>query len=245
VVALIPRYHAFLGWIEIFGLPPQHEWCILKDLKSFKKNAKLVVNNITFDESIEFYKDKDTHFVAVYRSNEDIFENFYWYKNTSSNGIKEEGYFEHSNGIYIYRVKKKMIKKVKALDSRQRRFFEEITKKEGNPDVIILKNFKAKGTKMPIYYLLFPTLEVLDTKDIENCKGWLLEIGYLNKIGDEIDKVHGRWFKLIHVNDKCFFVVEGNWSSTVVEVDGIRERVKKSYSKELYDFKHEQIMQQT
>lgn len=55
---LLPRYQPMVGWIEVFGLPPQNEWVILEDLgKHWQKEGGIILyegaKEIKIKEKIE------------------------------------------------------------------------------------------------------------------------------------------------------------------------------------------------
>ncbi|RLJ02835.1 MAG: hypothetical protein DRP11_02535 [Candidatus Aenigmatarchaeota archaeon] len=244
--ALLPRYHPFLGWIEMFGFPPQHRWLVLKSMKPFERSAKLVVNGEKFDEAIRFNTSPLTreHLISVHRENRDMFEDFHFYENYSN--VPEEviarGYFSHSDGIYTYLSRESGFDSERLnlqeppldLIEAQEHFIETMIGKYGEPDSIWLKEFSASGVKPPLYYRIFPADDLFE---VEAANGWILELGYLNKEGDEIDRIHGEWHKLMSVNQKLFYVKEGGWKSKNVEINGENVRVKDRYNKELFIYK--------
>ncbi len=250
---LLPRYHAFLGWIEIFGFPPQNEWCVLKQLNPFEKKAKLKIDKDSFEEIVIFNPDFNNkmHSIITIREGNNLYEYFQWFENFSKAPEKIEGIgiFTHNKGVYRYSYTKKGIEPSKygkfeidilkflnreELPSLVKEKVEEILEDKGKPDSIWTQRFEAKGALPLIYYKMFPT-NVLDL-DLEDCRGNMIQLGYLNKEESEIDKVHGEWYKFfMFENDpRLFFIKEGNWSSIEVEINGKKERIKNTYGKELY-----------
>jgi len=243
---VLPRYHPFLGWIEIFGFPPQHEWCVLKRLKPFKKEAKLKINGKTFKEKLIFNSDfkNRMHSIITLRKNDEEFEYFHWFEDFSKapKKIKGIGIFAHNNGIYRYWYLKKGIEpnkenkkiskflKENKLPSTVMKEVTKIFEYKGNPSSIWIQKYKAKGALPPIYYKMFPLREL----NLKDCKGKTIQLGYLNKEGYEIDKVHGEWYKFIILNHKTFFIKEGSWSSKEIKVNDKKERIKNTYKKELF-----------
>ena len=64
----------------------------------------------------------------------------------------------------------------------------------------------------------------------------MIQLGYLNKEGEEIDRIHGEWYKffMFENDSRLFFIKEGGWSSKEIEIDGKIERIKNTYKKELF-----------
>ncbi len=248
---LVPRYHAFLGWIEIFGLPPQNEWCVLKQLKPFEREGTLKIDGEELKERVIFNPDfeRKMHSIITVRKGSGDYEYFQWFEDFSRapGKIEEAGIFTHSNGVYRYFCRKEGSKSGREDELAPERFLRreklpisveekirEISEDKGRPDSMWLKNFEAKGALPRIYYKMFPT-EVLDL-NLENSAGKVIELGYLNKSGGEIDRVHGEWYKFFtfEKDDRAFFIREGEWSSTEAEIDGRKERIKNTYGKRLF-----------
>ncbi len=231
---LLPRYHPFLGWIEIFGLPPQHEWCVLKQLEPMRERAILEVGNKRYEESLNFqpYPEGEMNFISIFRKEigGKTFEHFHWVEDYSGapKEVIEHGLFQHDDGIYVYTLEKGVVKEVKG--KLQKEFVDQVVKEHGETSQIWLKKFGCMGKVPPVYYQLFPTLEVLSKRELERCKGWGLEIGYLVKEGEELDKVHGNWYKLFKIGDKLFYVEESSYGSR--KVDGVLW--KNTYCERLY-----------
>ncbi|HMO77880.1 MAG TPA: hypothetical protein PKA42_00045 [Candidatus Paceibacterota bacterium] len=64
---VLPRYHTFLGWIEVFGLPPQNEWVILDNLNDFEKTGVIKVDDKEILESIKYTSGKNSHTIKTTR----------------------------------------------------------------------------------------------------------------------------------------------------------------------------------
>ena len=237
---IMPRYHTFLGWIEVFGLPPQHEWCVLKAIKPFEKQAMLMIEGRSIDESVKFNTDpvSKLHSIVVSRKVGEQTETFHWFEDYSRapGEIIDHGTFSHQNGIYTYAAKKRGFQWSEDLtlpDAKQQEFLRKIVAEHGAPDAVWLKTFEAKGSLPSLFYQMFPITNLVDLSKVS---GWVCELGYMNKEGDEVDKVHGDWYKLLKLNDKFFFIKEGNYTSCEAEIKGKPTRIKNTYSKELHTY---------
>ena len=250
---LLPRYHAFLGWIEILGFPPQNEWCVLKQLNPFEKRATLKIDEASFEERVIFNPDFENkmHSIITIRKGNNLCEYFQWFEDFSKAPEKIEGtgIFTHNQGIYRYFYTKRGTEPSKygkfeidifkflsigEFPNIVRERVDGILKDKGKPDSIWAQKFEAKGALPPIYYKMFP-IKVLDL-NLRDCKGNMIQLGYLNKEGGEIDKIHGKWYKffMFENDSRLFFIKEGGWSSKEIEIDGKIERIKNTYKKELF-----------
>ena len=234
---VLPRYHIFLGWIEIFGFPPQHEWVVLSDIKPFSKKAIISIDGKDISEQIDFNLNKKEgfHDILITRESDNEKEKFKWSEDYSKAPIliKDIGVFKHSGGIYEYTEDKVLIENIDSenLNDTQRKFIKDITDKYGKPSAIWLKSFKGGGNPPSIFYKIFPIHEIVDLSDV---KGSIVELGYMSKGKEEIDRAHGNWHKLFDVNGKAFYIKEGDYKPATVEVNGILEHIKGEYNKKLY-----------
>lgn len=234
---VLPRYHIMLGWVEVFGFPPQQEWVVLADIKPFTKKAMLSVNSEDIKEKVDFNLNKKEGFHEIITTRElgDLKEIFTWTEDYTNapESIKDAGKFVHNDGVYKYTVEKNLITKnnFKYLTKKQKTFVGDITNKHGEPDAIWRKVFKARGVIPSLFYKMFP---IVDNIDLTNIKGSIVEVGYLEKEGEGVDRAHGDWYKLIELNDQDFFIEEKNYSSLTIKIGGKKQTVKGTYSKKLY-----------
>lgn len=235
----LPRYHVLVGWIEIFGLLPQHEWVILADVPAFSKSATLEVEDLSVAEHVQYTPDPTaaTHHIVTTRETADEKEVCDWQQqyDTPATGLRNSCTFSHSQGDYEVRWLTEIATNCTTpytLDQRESSFIQETIQAHGTPNIIIRKPFFGKGQTPPIYYTIFPISGLID---LANCHGSMLEIGYLHTDGEHpVDQTHGEWYKLLTVNDQTFCIVESNFSSREVTIDGKPEYIKDTYRKTLY-----------
>lgn len=233
---VLPRYDPFLGWIEIFGLPPQNEWVVLGDLPDFTKSATLTVDGVNILETVKYKHDRNgkTHCLETTRASDSADESCTWTQDYSDapDSILSRTTFTHPKGNYEASWKTAVLTDASTLTPAELDFYEQVTVTRGTPDLIIKKTFAAKGTPPPLYYSLFPISGTVELADIS---GSLIELGYLKKDSPhEIDQVHGDWFKRFDIGDQVFHIIESNYSSRALEVDGVETRIKDKYRKKLY-----------
>ncbi len=115
---------------------------------------------------------------------------------------------------------------------KRSKMVDEILKDKGVSDSAWIQKFKAKGEEPPIYYKMFPLENLIN---IRNCKGKTVQLGYLNKEGELIDKIHGEWYKFFEFADgSIFFIKESGWSSLEIKIQDKNERIKNTYKMELF-----------
>lgn len=239
---IIPRYDPLLGWIEIFGFPPQHEWCMfdwigLGRLKPFTKTAMFSVGGRSGKETVTFNTDikNKSHFITLTRTLKNERESFYWFEDYSNvpRSIVNHGYFSHREGIYQYEAEKKILnsKQPSLENNKQQKYYDMITKeKQRKPDIVIIKNFAAKGKVPPLYSDMF----LFNAPHMRNTKGWILELGYLRKTGGKLERAHGNWYKLFELGKKCFVIEEECGPFRVEKINGVSTKIKDTYTKKLY-----------
>jgi len=233
---ILPRYQPMVGWIEIFGLPPQNEWVILEDLgKHWQKESNIVLyeggKEIKIEEKIEVFNNYQDNWriINLERKAGDLFEKqMCWEEWTSSSDIimhpRKRMIFHHSNGVYYVTVEAFKNPDKKSLSPSQSAFLENVLEQKGKPTLDVwLKKFSCHGDTLPIYSKLFPFWE----DAWNNAEGSLLEIGY------EKEMLHGDWFKLFEAGDKRFEIEEGGWTSREVEWQGRKIRIKNTYEKKI------------
>lgn len=233
---LLPRYSPMMGWIEIFGLPPQNEWVILDDLgRHWQKESEIILyeneKEIKINEKIEVFNNyKDSwRIIKLDRKVGDLFENQICLEdwsaiNKAEKCIKKRMVFHHFGGVYYATVEAIKNPEEKLLTSAQCAFLNQVKKERGNPTLgVWLKKFSCHGDPLPIYSKLFPFWE----DAWNNTEGSLLEIGY------EKEMMHGDWFKLFEARDRRFEIQEGGWTSREVEWQGKKIRIKNTYEKKI------------
>lgn len=234
--AILPRYDAFLGWIEIFGLPPQNEWVILRDLPDFTKSATLTVDGVDILETVKYERDaaRKTHRLDTTRTSGEIKETCTWTQDYTDapHNIQSRTTFDHPQGTYTASWQTAVLNDTSTLTPVELAFYQKVVVERGTPDIIIKKTFNAKGIPPPLYYSLLPVTEIIDLAD---STGSLIELGYLKKDSPhKVDQVHGDWFKRFDIGEQIFHIIESNYSSCPVEVDGVETQVKNTYRKGLY-----------
>ncbi|MBU4338566.1 hypothetical protein KKB43_02280 [Patescibacteria group bacterium] len=237
---LLSRYQPMVGWIEVFGLPPQNEWVILEDLgMHWQKEGNIIlyedVKEIKIKEKIEVFNNyKDNWRIIKFdREVGDLFERQICLEDWSLLGttekcIKKQMVFHHSSGVYYVTVEEFKDPEKKLLSFAQFAFLEKIIKEKGKPTLgVWLKKFSCHGDVLPIYSKLFPFWE----DAWNNAEGSSLEIGY------EKEMMHGDWFKLFETKDKKYEIEEGGWSSREVDWQGKKIRIKNTYEKKIREIK--------
>lgn len=233
---ILPRYQPMMGWIEVFGLPPQNEWVILEDLgKHWQKKGNIILyegaKKMEIKEKIEVFNNyqDSSRIIMLDRKTGGLFEKQIcledWSSLNSANGlIKKQMVFNHSHGVYFVTVEAFKDPEKKSLTPAQSGFLEKITKERGKPTLgVWLKKFTCHGDPLPIYSRLFPFWgEVWN-----DVQGSMLEIGY------EKEMMHGDWFKLFEAGDKMFEIEEGGWTSREVVWQGKKIRIKNTYEKKI------------
>lgn len=233
-VVILPRYDAFLGWIEVFGLPPQNEWCVLDDFDDFSKEAILVIDSKEIKESVRYIAGDNTHTIQTDRQIGNVIEKSTWqqdYRN-APDSMTSEVIFEHVDGKYETKWGTKILTENSSLTSAEQLFVANRESVCGKPDLLIKKTFSTSGVLPSIYYSLFPIEGLIDLKQTS---GSVVEMGYLrNDSPHKVDRVHGDWYKRFDFGDKVFYVNETNYSSCDQETDQGTERIKDTYRKELF-----------
>lgn len=233
---VLPRYNIFLGWIEIFGLPPQNEWVVISDIDDFTKTGDLVIDGRNVKESVTYTADKASfkHTIETVRETNKDKETHTWtqnYKNAPES-ITSEGLFKHKEGAYSSHWTTCILKAGEELPHADLAFVENCKSKHGAPSLLIKKEFTASGVLPPLYYSLFPVDELLDLTEIS---GSVIEIGYLKKDSTyEIDRAHGDWYKKFDFGEQQLYVFESNYTSCDLKTEAGVKRIKDTYRKELF-----------
>ncbi|MEM9337072.1 MAG: hypothetical protein AAGA35_04425 [Patescibacteria group bacterium] len=233
----LPRYHQFLGWIEIFGLPPQQEWVVLDTLPNFSKAAELFIDGEKFTETMEYEHqlEKKQHHITLTRTNGSTQEEATWIQNyqEAPDNIQSTVTFEGADGNYITSWTTNVISDETTLTNTETNFLNRFSSNSRKPDVLIRKDFTAEGVVPDLYYQLFPIDNMLSLEQID---GSIFEVGFLQKDSKhKIDTLHGDWFKLFSAHGKTFEIHEHGYSSKEIEVEGERKIVKDTYRKELFE----------
>lgn len=233
---LLPRHHTFLGWIEIFGLPPQQEWVVLEDLPDFTKTGALRIDGNEGTESLRYThnKDRSLHSLEIIRRLGRQEEVVVWqqdYQNAPE-VITNTSQFTSEKGVYTSEWQTKVIDMPETLVKTERDFYDQVVITSGVPDILIQKTFVGHGIVPELYYQMFPLANIIDVRDVT---GSVCELGYLQKDSQhKVDRVHGDWHKLFTINDRQFVVKESNYSSRTIGTEAGEERIKDTYRKELF-----------
>lgn len=231
---VLPRYHTFLGWIEIFGLPPQNEWVVLDDINPFTKIGELVVNEQAITETVRYTKNISEHAIHTTRTLGEQSEDCVWTQNYAEapTNIASIVTFTHDQGTYETQWKTEVLENQSLLTQSQSDYVAEVTKTLGQPDLLIRKTFATTGVIPPLYYSLFPIHNLLQ---LEEMNGSVIEVGYLDTNSEHtIDTVHGRWSKQFDFGNKKLYIHETNYSSRQIETSEGLEQIKDTYRKELF-----------
>lgn len=233
----LPRHHQALGWIEIFGFPPQHEWVVLDSFEPFESRATLKIDGKSIEETMSYTPraDKKEHYIKVERKSGAEDEVFEWTENYSKTPkIIDTGVFTHKKGKYSYKTEKNILdpRDLNTLTKIEIQYYENKKKELGEPSLIITKDCKAGGTPPPIFSEMF----FVDKSDIADCSVRSLELGYLNKEGSDLEKAHGDWYKLFDLNGELFEIQEKCGEFREEIVDGKPVEIKDSYTKTIYKF---------
>lgn len=231
VSIVLPRYHTFLGWIEVFGLPPQNEWCVLDNLGDFENSGVLKINGSEVLESIKYTPGKNTHTIQTTREHNNKKEVCVWKQDYTEapKKISSETNFDNN---YKANWETEILADKTLLTESEMKFVSDIIERHGEPDVLARKTLKASGEIPPLYYMIFPIEEFLDTT---NLSGSVIELGYLYKDSEhEIDNVHGDWYKQFDFGNQRLYVNETNYSSCEINTGEKTERIKNTYRKELF-----------
>ncbi len=236
----LPRYHPMVGWIEVFGLPPQNEWVFLdNERKPWQKTTPFYfqVNNkkLKMKETLQVFPD----FVNNRRSLElirtigtETETQWYeedWSKMASENRMIKRSVFKHSGGHYFVDEEMFFNPPVEILNQKQKSFVENIKKKRGNPSMgTWLKRSKMSGSHPPIYSQLFPfwKKDILDAKYVES-----IELGY------EIAQAHGDWHKIIEIAGKVYEIEEDNYTERDEIYKSKKVSIKNTYRKKIREIK--------
>lgn len=243
----MPRHNPSADWVEVFGLPPFNEFSGIPELKNTGNSFSSKKVDISEDFKVE---DKGIHGKAINlkRSLGDLEENYDIKEMITPSNHRSLGIFDitHSNGETKMLIERNIVHtrpdiywlKDSRLSKLQKSYLEDVIREEGLPDIVISKNCLVDGTTPAAYEKMFPFWE---KKNYEDEKTQLLEIGYLDygKNENDLDDVHGRWYKLFSFDDfdhPYLEVREGNWESTEVEIDGEKQNTLKHYEKYIYKY---------
>lgn len=240
VTFILPRYHPMVGWIEVFGLPPQNEWVFLdNEKKSWKKKSPFIfeVNGKqhVMNELLEVFPDfahsrRSLELIRTLGSETET----QWYEEDWSKMEKEKkiikrSVFKHSKGHYFVDEEAFFNPAIRLLTENQKKFIETIQKKHGTPNLgIWLKRSTMKGEYPRMYAKLFPFWgkDILNAKFVE-----CIELGY------EVAQAHGSWYKLFEIAGSVYEVEEGNYSERVELYKGKKTKIKNTYSKKIRKIK--------
>lgn len=231
---ILPRYDVFLGWIEVFGLPPQNEWVVLDELADFSKTATLVVDGVEYEEAVTYAAGENSHHIETVRRRDEHEERCVWTQRyvDAPHAIQNESTFVHAGRRYQASWQTAVLDDVSGLTSAEAAFANEIVAEAGTSDVIIKKTVSAAGELPPLYYTLFPVMDVLDLSKVS---GTVIELGYLQTNSPhKVDAVHGDWYKRFVFGDTVLRVVESNYSSRDQLTEAGIKRIKDTYRKELF-----------
>ena len=232
VSIVLPRYHAFLGWIEIFGLPPQNEWVVLDDLPAFHKQGVLEVDGQAITESVTYTPGAQSHTIETIRRQGDVEGVCVWKQDYSRapESILSEVTFHFPDGSYQATWETEILA-ADELPATDQAFVSKIREAHGMYDVVIRKKFQAAGTPPPLYYSLFP---IRDLVDLTQATGSIIEVGYTHTDSPhKIDRVHGAWYKKFDLGAATFYINETNYTSCQIETERGPEQIKNTYRKEL------------
>ncbi|MFB6100685.1 MAG: hypothetical protein ABEK16_05415 [Candidatus Nanohalobium sp.] len=246
----LPRYDAFLGWIEVFGIPPYNEWVLLDEFDGVEKNFSGDINGEKYSESLSI-QDRGPAGIQLnlQREMSDLQEeyrvvelDFSPMKTNDSMALFE---VDHSEGEYNARLTRQLAQEKgeiedlrEDLTDEELEYLDDVIDEEGEPSIIVLKEAEVDGSTPPVYQKMFP---FWNTTNFENSGIRALEIGYMD-YGDnetDVDKLHGRWYKLFSFDNFDYDhleIREGNWKSTIAELDGETIRTKDHYEKHLYNY---------
>lgn len=231
----LPRHHQSLGWIEIFGFPPQNEWVVLGSFEPFESKAILKINGNNIEEIVSYMMrtGKREHYIKVERKNDAEKEVFEWTENFSeAPKIVNTGIFKHSRGEYSYTCDKNILdsQNLSTLTRNEIKYFEDKRKELGKPSLIITKDCKAGGAVPPIFNWMF----FIKESDVIDCRVRTLEIGYLRGKGSNLERAHGDWYKLIDLNGKLFEIQEKCGVFREEIINGKPAQIKDTYAKVIY-----------
>lgn len=246
----LPRYDVFLGWIEVFGIPPYNEWVLLNEFDEVEKSFSGEINGEGYSESLSI-EDRGPAGIQInlHRETADSEEEHQIrelnYSPVSTSGSMSLFEVDHSSGEYNARLTRQIeqgkgeIEDLREeLTGEEAEYLDEIIDAEGEPSIIVLKEAEVEGSTPPVYQKMFPFWNTTEFKESEIRA---LEVGYMN-YGDnetDVDKLHGRWYKLFSFDDFDYDhleIREGDWKSTRAELDGETIRTKDHYEKHLYEY---------
>lgn len=246
----LPRYDTHLGWIEIFGLPPYNEWVLLKEFEQLNKNFCGKINGENYSENLKI-EDRGPAGVQIQleRKSGGAEETYRITELDATESSASESaalfHVDHSDGTYDARIDRRIAQESgeledlkQELNEKERDYIENIISMEEEPDIAVLKKAQVNGETPAVYRKMFPFWE---RTEFENSEIRVIELGYM-EYGDtdsEVDKLHGRWYKLFSFQDFDYDqleIREGNWRSTEVELEGQKQNTKQHYEKHLYRY---------
>jgi hypothetical protein len=229
---LLPRYAPMVGWIEVFGLPPQNEWVVLDQVANTFTEAgtievKAEEGNFKIEEKLTISTDTSLkwRFIQCERATGNLFERQLYIEDWSAfaakKHIRKYSVFVHSRGLYRVTIDAYLKLDSRHLSKGQKDFLEKVKKEHGQPTYLWLKRFSAEGESLPIYNKLFPFWG----SGLPSEKGSSLEIGYEKELS------HGDWYKLLKIGSDRYEIKEGSWSSRAAIWRGERVKIKNTYRK--------------
>jgi hypothetical protein len=236
VTFVLPRYKPMVGWIEVFGLPPQNEWVFLEDSASYWKKTTpftFTVDKKVFrmKESLEVFPDykhnrRSLELVREIGKEKEVqtYEED-WSKMEREGKITKRSIFKGGTGHYFVDEEAFLNPSLKTLSSVEKKFVEIIKKKHGNPTLgIWVKHATMRGAYPKIYQQLFPfwNNSILQAKEVRT-----IELGY------EISKGHGDWYKLFEIGGQLYEIEEDNYTEREEVYNGKKVSIKNTYRKKI------------
>lgn len=233
---ILPRYQPMVGWIEVFGLPPQNEWVFLdNERKAWQKTASFdfEINDKKFKmkEMLEVFPDiankrrslELTRTMSKETESQSYQED--WSEMDAKNTITKRSVFRHSEGHYFIDETVIFNPPIETLSSEQKNFVATIKKEHGDPSLgIWLKRSTMSGKYPPMYSKLFPFWgkDILEAKYVES-----IELGY------EVAQAHGDWYKLFEIAGKTFEIMEDNYTEREELYKNKKTKIKNTYRKRI------------
>ncbi len=233
---ILPRYHPMVGWIEVFGLPPQNEWVFLdNERKSWRKTTPFYfqVNDKKFKmkETLQVFPDfkNERRSLELIRimggKTETQWYEEDWSKMATENKMTKRSVFKHLEGHYFVDEEIFFNPSIETLNLEQKNFVGAVKKKHGDPTLgIWLKRSAMSGQYPPMYSQLFPfwSKDILEAKYVES-----IELGY------EISQAHGDWYKIFEIAGKIYEIEEDNYTEREELYKGRKVNIKNTYRKKI------------
>src|SRR3989344_1044579 len=227
---VLPRYAPMVGWIEIFGLPPQNEWVVLDGNDYSKKQTSdfVIIQNgkkSIIKENLSISTDDKNGWRLIdYKrklggiyENQTCFEDWSTFETTGK--IEKRMLFKHSEGEYFVTLTGIKNPDNSLLSKQQQKYSQKVTQKQGKSSEVWLKQFNVHGNPLPIYNKIFPFWKHL----WKQSQGSIIEIGY------EKEMSHGDWYKLFEAGNEVYEIFEDNFTSLDVIYKGKKIKIKDTY----------------